>query len=72
MSNEFSNVRVSSKLRIFKDSSDKKRLGLKVISTKDIKKNSELYLSYGSDYWKKYSGKERFVYVVKLNIINSS
>jgi hypothetical protein len=69
MSTEFSNVKVSPNLKIFTSSTNKKRLGLKIRSTKDIKKDSELYLSYGSDYWKKYSGKERFVYSIKLSVI---
>jgi len=66
MSKEFSNVRVSSNLEIFKND---KRTGLKIIATKDIEKGKELYLSYGSQYWKKYSGKEKFVYNVKLSVI---
>lgn len=61
MSKEFSNVKVSSKLQLFG-----KRIGLKIIATKDTKKENELYLSYGSEYWKKYSKKERFVYLTKV------
>lgn len=62
MSREFANVRVKSKLIRFEN-----RLGLKIIATKNIRKGSELYMSYGSDYWKKYSKKERFVYTIEIN-----
>ncbi len=67
MSKEFSNVSVSSRLELFN-----KRPGLKISATKDIEKGKELYLSYGSEYWKKYSGKEKFVYDVKLSVIHKS
>jgi hypothetical protein len=66
MSKEFSNVRVSAKLQIFKKD---KRVGLRIIAIKDIEKGKELYMSYGSDYWKKYSGKDKFVYDIKLSVI---
>jgi len=65
MSKEFSNVRASSKLKVFD-----KRLGLKILATKNIEKGKELYLSYGSEYWKKYSRKKKFVYNLDLTIIN--
>lgn len=61
MSTEFSNVKVSPKLKMFDN-----RLGLKITASKEIKKGEELYLSYGSDYWKQYSGKKSFVYAMKL------
>jgi len=64
-STEFSNVRVSSKLKIFGN-----RIGLKIIALKDIKKGKELYLSYGSEYWKQYSEKKRFVYIVNLLVFD--
>jgi SET domain-containing protein len=65
MSKEFSNVKVSSKLQIL----DHNRLGLKIKATKDIESGTELYLSYGSEYWKTYSGKQRFVYNIKISTI---
>jgi hypothetical protein len=64
LSQEFSNVKVSSKLEIIKE-----RLGLRISATENIEKDKELYLSYGSDYWKKYSKKEKFIYNVKLHMI---
>ena len=70
ISTEFSNVKVSSKLKIFKDSIANKRLGLQIKATRDIKKGNELFLSYGPEYWKKYSKKEPFIYVIKLEIMN--
>ena len=65
MSTEFSNVKVLPKLGMIED-----RLGLKVLATKDIKKGYELYLSYGPEYWKKYSRKESAVYTVNLSLVS--
>jgi hypothetical protein len=65
MSLDFSNVKVSSKLEIF----DQNRLGLKIKATKDIKNGKELYLTYGPEYWKKYSGKDKFIYSVETTVI---
>lgn len=62
MSKEFSNVTVESKPVMYKG-----RLGLRVIASKDIKKDDELYLSYGQEYWKKYSGSKMHIYPVLLN-----
>lgn len=64
LSKEFSNVEVFPKLHVFGE-----RLGLKINASKYIKKGNELYMSYGSNYWTKYSGKKDFIYNVKLNII---
>ncbi len=64
MSKDFSNVKVSSKLEIFG-----KRVGLKITAIKDIDKGKELYLSYGAEYWKKYSGKKKFIYDIELSVI---
>ncbi len=64
VSKEFSNVKASSKLEIFD-----KRIGIKITATKDIEKGKELYLSYGSDDWKKYSNKDKFIYQVDLSVI---
>jgi len=68
MSFENSNVKALPKLEIF-DTANEKKLGLKIMATKDIKKGNELYLSYGSNYWKKYSGKEKFIYNIKMSVI---
>ncbi len=64
ISTEFSNVRVSPKLKLF-GTKDNYRLGLKIIATNGIKKGEELYLSYGINYWKKQ--KEKFIFYPKLN-----
>lgn len=70
MSKEFCNVKVSSKLKVFEvNGVGKKRIGLEIKALKDIKKGNELYLSYGSNYWKKYSGKEKFVYDLDLILV---
>ena len=68
MSKEFCNVKVSSKLKLF-EYNGKKKLGLEIKALKDIEKGKELYLSYGSNYWKKYSGKDKFVYDLDLLLI---
>ena len=68
MSKEFCNVKVSSKLELFKHTG-RKKLGLKVKALKDIQKGEELYLSYGSNYWKKYSEKGKFIYEVDISVI---
>lgn len=73
LSDDFCNVRVLPKLKIFtytKDGTIKKRPGLKIKALRDIEKGEELYLSYGSEYWKKYSGKEKFIYSLELLIID--
>jgi len=67
LSKDFSNVNVSSKLRLFGEN-DQRRFGLKIKASKDIKKGNELYLSYGVKYWKKYSGKEQFIHSIRLSI----
>ncbi len=49
------NIEIDSDLEIF-DSSKGKILGLRVSAKKYIRKDEELFFSYGVDYWKNYSG----------------
>lgn len=64
MSKKFSNVKVIPLLKKFKN-----RLGLDIITTKNIKKGEELLMTYGTEYWKKYSKKGNFIYNIKTSII---
>jgi hypothetical protein len=68
LSTRHSNVCVSPKLQMF-DHKNGKRLGLKIKSTRDIKKNEELYLSYGIEYWKKYTKSDKFEYDLNLSTL---
>jgi len=76
MSKEFSNVKVLPKLELFSLPlhpvyHSRGRLGLRIIATKDIVKGKELYLSYGSEYWKKYSRKEKkYIFQIELLVVN--
>lgn len=49
--------------------SESLRLGLKIVASKNINKGDELYLSYGHEYWKKYSSRGRSTYSVSVNYI---
>jgi hypothetical protein len=68
LSNEYSNVEVSSKLEIF-ERNNKVRLGLRITAIKNIKKNTELFLTYGSKYWKTYSNNNKCIYKVNLKTL---
>lgn len=45
------------------------RLGLKITASKNINKGEELYLSYGCDYWKKYSSRGKCIYSVNVSCV---
>lgn len=48
------NVKINHNLEIF-EHLGKKRLGLRVCASKNIKKDDEIFYSYGTRYWGKYS-----------------
>ncbi len=65
LSRDYSNVVVSSEVKIF-EFDGKSRLGLDVVATKNITKNQEIFLTYGINYWKKYSGNRKFIHKVRI------
>lgn len=68
LSHEKSNVKVDIQINLF-EFEGVKRLGLKIIATKNIEKDEELYLSYGSKYWEKYSNNNKFIYPVETTFV---
>jgi len=54
VSKEHENVKVNTYLELF-NHNETKRLGLKIYASKNIKKDEELYFTYGYEYWNNYS-----------------
>lgn len=64
LSRQYSNVDISCKLKLFED-----RLGLVIVASRDIKMGEELYMNYGSEYWKAYSDNKDTKHTVKITNI---
>ena len=76
ISKDHENITVTTDLELFKVDTEH-RLGLKLYASKNIKKDQELYFSYGVDYWDKYSNEKNEIeslnFVKNLkNIISSN
>ena len=64
ISNMHENVIVENTLGLYDG-----RLGLRIFAKKDIKSGEELFFSYGVDYWKNYSGLDKFELLPEIHYI---